>query len=528
MGKCTRRRVRGGTLVLKKTDASLRQRVQELGGGKVGVVPVDVSKERICAMVADFYGNVLTAPEVFPITTAGLDLLERRITEAQAKHGLKLMVVGLEQTGRLHEPVRRVLARRWELKLVHPLVTSHLRQGINRNIKTDGADVDALLRAVTGCYGSPCRPLPVAYEHWRALHRVRQQLVDERARRKDQMHERLQAAMPGLSKQFDSVWISPLAAALLCDFDSPAALLHAGESGLRQRLRERGVRCTPTRAEQLVAWAADAVPPGAAATTEMAILRADLEHLSFLGRRLEHVEREMLAFLVQSPFVLLLSIPGISHVLASGLGAEAGPMEFYPTARNLTGRAGLYPRRYQSDQTDLQGTGMACGQPFLRHVLMNSGRCLILPGGAFFAWGESRRALGWKQKEIVAAMANRFCRVVHAMLLTGQTFHHPEAKPGVSVLGKLLNVAADLGIDAPQATAMARQATAKIPACALPVEISDLTSGAWKDDNRPREHGASPCTTRQIARETVPALLKWLTHQENHHDVTPAADFRSP
>lgn len=528
MGKCKRRNGRGGTLVLKKGDADLCRRIRELGGDKIGVVPVDVSKERICAMVKDFYGNVLREPEVFPVTAAGLGQLECRITDAQREHNLKLMLVGLEQTGRLHEPVRRVLAKRWELKLIHPLVTNHLRQGINRNIKTEGTDVDALFRAVVGSYGSPCRTLPVEYERWRVLHRAREELVDERSRLKDRMHERLHAIMPGISTRFDSIWTSPLAAALLREFSSPGALLDSGEIALRHRLRKQGAFCTSTRAEQLLAWAADALPPSAAADTEMAVLREDLDHLSFLGRRIERLERDMLGYLVQSPFVLLLSIPGISHILASGLGAEAGPMESYLTARNLTGRAGLYARRYQSDQVDRDGSSMARGEPFLRHVLMSAGHCLVLRGGAFFAWGTARRTLGWEEKEVVAAMANRFCRIAHAMVLAGQPFHHPDARPGVSVLGKLLNVAADLGIAAATVVELAQQAAHRLPPPSLSVEIGNLTDGAWKKDNRPREHGASPCTTRQISTEAVPLLLNWLTQRKNQHDVIDQPDLRSP
>jgi len=389
-------------------------------------------------------------------------------------------------------------------------------------------DVDALSRAVISCYGSADRPLPVAYERWRVLHRAREQLVDDRAALKIRMHERIHAVLPGFAAQFDSLWTSPAALALLGQFEGPEAMRQFSEAGLRRWLHDHGAACTRSRAERLVAWAADAVPPAATATTEAAVLRADLEHLALLGRQIERYEHEALELLVQSPYVLLLSAPGISHVLGGGLGAEAGPMSNYPTGRSLSGRAGLYPRRYQSDETDVQGCAMASGEPFLRDVLMKSGRCLIMRGGAFFAWGDSRRAAQRCEKQIVAAMANRFCRIAHAMVLAGQTFCHPNAKPAVSVLGKLLNVAADLGIGAEAVTALALQAAARIPPSSRPTEIDSLQTGAWKQDNRPREYGASPCTTRQITQTTVPALLDWLHRAESNHDIASNAAFGSP
>ena len=527
MSKSTRGNGRGGTLVLKRGGDSLRRKAQKLGGERIGVVAVDVAKERVSAMVTDFFGNVLVPPENFPVTAAGLALLEQRIVAAGREHALKHIVIGLEQTGRLHEPVRRVLQQRWEVTLIHPLVTHHLRQGISPSVKTDGIDMDALFRAVAGCYGSPVRTLPVACERWRAVHRVREQIVDERTALKLRMHERLHAVLPGFATQFENLWSSPTAMAILAGFDGPDGIRRLGEQGLKRWLRERGAVCTLAKAAALLAWAGNAVPPAAAATTEAAILQADLKHLAMLNQRIETYERQSLEFLVQTPFVLLLGVLGISNVLGSGLGAEAGPMSFYPTARNLSGRAGLYPRRYQSDQTDLQGP-MAQGEPFLRDVLLKIGRCLTWPRGAFSAWGESRRAAGLCEKQIAAAMANRFCGIAHAMLLRGQTFKHPAAREPVSILGKLLNVAADLGIDGVAATALAMEAATRIPLQSRPLEISELNSGAWKNASRPRELGASPGTTRQISQTTVPAILAWLQKAENNHDIAHTTDFRSP
>jgi hypothetical protein len=39
-------------------------------------------------------------------------------------------------------------------------------------------------------------------------------------------------------------------------------------------------------------------------------------------------------------------------VSAADLAAETGPIEHYAHARAITGRAGLFPSRYQSDQVD--------------------------------------------------------------------------------------------------------------------------------------------------------------------------------
>jgi transposase len=50
--------------------------------------------------------------------------------------------------------------------------------------------------------------------------------------------------------------------------------------------------------------------------------------------------------------VLLLSFPGINVVSAADFAGEMGPIEHYANAKAITGRAGLRPSRYPSDQVD--------------------------------------------------------------------------------------------------------------------------------------------------------------------------------
>ena len=65
--------------------------------------------------------------------------------------------------------------------------------------------------------------------------------------------------------------------------------------------------------------------------------------------------------LAQTPYVRLLAMPGINVVLAANFAAEMGPITQYANANAITGRSGLYPSRYQSDQTDRSG-------PLIRHA----------------------------------------------------------------------------------------------------------------------------------------------------------------
>ena len=50
-------------------------------------------------------------------------------------------------------------------------------------------------------------------------------------------------------------------------------------------------------------------------------------------RTINDIERDLAALLVQIPYVLLLSHPGVNVVSAAGLAAEMGPVEHYPHAK---------------------------------------------------------------------------------------------------------------------------------------------------------------------------------------------------
>ena len=64
------------------------------------------------------------------------------------------------------------------------------------------------------------------------------------------------------------------------------------------------------------------------------------------------LERDIAAHLVRTPYILLLSFPGINIVSAADYAGEVGPITEYARPRCITGRAGLRPCRYQSDQVD--------------------------------------------------------------------------------------------------------------------------------------------------------------------------------
>ena len=85
-------------------------------------------------------------------------------------------------------------------------------------------------------------------------------------------------------------------------------------------------------------------------------IEASLRLIDELDREISDCERELRRLGAEHRYVpLLLTVPGISWVLAYTIAAELGDINRFPTPRKLAGYTGLCPRVYQSGERDLRG-----------------------------------------------------------------------------------------------------------------------------------------------------------------------------
>jgi transposase len=85
------------------------------------------------------------------------------------------------------------------------------------------------------------------------------------------------------------------------------------------------------------------------------------------------VERELRRLGADHRYVpLLLTVPGISWVLAYSIAAELGDITRFPTPRKLAGYSGLCPRVFQSSERDPRGPLAKQGPRYLRWALVGA------------------------------------------------------------------------------------------------------------------------------------------------------------
>jgi len=433
---------RRGTVCSQKIDTSIQERVRRVGPDKFGILAVDSSKKRFEVLLTDFYGHVLMKQRTIPNTRSGMNYISMLLKEQQKSHALKEIVVGIERTGRYHRPIRRCLKRHAEVVMIHPFTTKQLRQPVFPGNKTDGTDLLAISRAVMIGYGRVETPLPKRWLQWRLIHRAREDMVRKATTFRVQIQEGLEALMPGYAALFSDLWRAPAALSLVKQYPTAAALLAAGEAEILAHLRADHVLARRDTVRRVLAWAADAASPDPAVAVRHRILRQQCDLLRSLEAVIAAYECDLADYLADTPFVLLLSLPGINVISAAGYGAELGPISHYLNPKKITGRAGLYPSRYQSDEVD-RADGPLVGRrnARLRDALMEIAHNLIRCNPYFNQWAETRRQAKRRPNQIHIAVAQRFARISFCMLAGRRIFEHPSVRGHDAILVKLTGFA---------------------------------------------------------------------------------------
>jgi transposase len=240
-----------------------------------------------------------------------------------------------------------------------------------------------------------------------------------------------------------------LSAAVSGLFDHEPALVIARRLGSAQEIRARGldglaalldtehVRYQRRSLEKVLAWAEQAHE----ASEYIAVHKRIFTHLdSERCTRLQAIrslERDLASLLVQTPYILLLSFPGINVVSAAEFAGEMGPIANSPNDNAITGRAGLYPSRYQSDRVDRTGPLVSRANRALRYVLLLIAENLLKCNNHFHGLGEAWQAAGVGWRARVVRASKRFCRIAYHMVAGRQVFSHPSCRQRHYIIEKL-------------------------------------------------------------------------------------------
>lgn len=424
---------------VQKPRGAFHPRVQQVGPEHFGIVSVDCAKARSKWMLCDFYGNILIGPTEVAHNRPALDAAIAQVRTARTTYQLHDLLVAIERTGRYHHVVRQAFAAAGlETRIVHPFATKQFRQPSDPGNKTDDTDLVAIHRAAVTGFALSEPTLEAPWSTLRLLIRHRRDLVHKTSTLCCQIHEHLEAALPGYTSCFQKFWESDVAWRLVRGYPSAEAMQAAGREGLTQSLHRDGVQFHRPTLDRVLAWAAQAAPPEVTSPCHRRIALDLDDDRRRKTLEIQAREREIAAHLVRTPYVLLLSFPGVHVVSAGDFAGEMGPMAHYASARAITGRAGLYPSRYQSDHVDrANGPLVRCANRRLRAVILGIADNLIRCNHHFNALATKWRAAGKDPRHTHVKIALRFCRIAYQLVAGRQVFRHPSIQQRSYILDKL-------------------------------------------------------------------------------------------
>jgi transposase len=395
-------------------------------------------------MMSDFYGKVLIEPNAVDHARGQLQLAIAWVCDMADKQDIQDLVVVIERTGNYHMAVKRAFDAatfrdaKFDTRILHPFATKQHRLPSDAGNKTDETDLAAMFRATVNGYGLVERLSDETHRQLQLLARHRRDLVEKRSAVMCQIREQLEATLPGYAAVFDKFWESNIAIALAQLLPSPARFAELRIEGLADLLRQNHIRFQQRSLRPLVAWANNAAPHDEQAAMRHRIFLDLEDDRSKKTVQIKAVEEELAQYLVQTPYVLLLSCPGINVVSAAELAGEMGPISNYARANQITGRAGLYHSRYQSDEVDKQGSLVRRGNRRLRFVLMMIADNLILCNTHFAGLARLWRTKGQDERQIRTKVACRAARIVFQLVAGRQVLRHPGIRERDYIMQKLV------------------------------------------------------------------------------------------
>ncbi len=144
-----------------------------------------------------------------------------------------------------------------------------------------------------------------------------------------------------------------------------------------------------------------------------------------LDRRIDQLERELKALGADHPYVpLLVTVPGISWVLAYTIAAEIGDITRFASPKKLCGYSGLCPRVYQSGDSDRRGPLTKNGPRYLRWALIVAATNASRHPLYHDRYQQTKRRLGKQRGAKVAQvqLARTLTEAIWQMLTRNQSF----------------------------------------------------------------------------------------------------------
>lgn len=234
----------GGVPIMKHTkNEILNQRIERIST-KHAVVGIDIAKDVHAAQMTDYRGRTLTARHFsFTNTLEGFQRFLSWVHQAQVKHQLTSLIVGLEPTGHYWFNLTNWLIEQGiEVVLVNPVTTHRNKENRdNTPSKSDPKDALTIADLVSRGYYTEYRPQAATFEQLKTVMSDREFWSKQSTNLGNRIVRWIDLYFPEFRQVFPD-WTIPRSLASLRAFPLPSDLVNLTVEEIIAKWYEQGMK----------------------------------------------------------------------------------------------------------------------------------------------------------------------------------------------------------------------------------------------------------------------------------------------
>lgn len=416
---------------------------------KTLIVGVDIAKEFHVARAQDIRGVEFGKSIKFNNSLPGYLEFESWIREIKLTENKEFVIVGMEPTGHYWLNIARYLKYKEEYTVVtvNPMHVKKIKElDDNNQTKTDKKDAKIIAQLVKDARYSTPNLLEGEYEELRNAKNLRQVVVKDLNRTKNQVHNWLDRYFPEYKEAYVG-WESKSFIKIIKKYIFPSEIQKVSPNEIYKMLppkMRRGVGLK--KIERLVTASKNSIGITEGLTfAEMEIKYLLEKHEGFI-QQIKEIDNHVTGLCSNlEETKKIVQIKGIGIVTASGIVAELGDIRKYKNAKQIIKMAGLSLIENSSGKMKGKTSISRRGRKDLRRILYQVILGMIRSNIAFkemYIYYTTRSKNQLTGKQAIIALCRKLLRIIHTIILKDIDYDEDKMMSAIQYPEEFLNTAA--------------------------------------------------------------------------------------
>lgn len=424
------------------------ERLNQLTDGTL-IIGIDIAKEFHVARAQDIRGIEFDKSIKFNNSFSGYLEFEGWIEEIKLSEKKDKVIIGMEPTGHYWLNIARYLNSKEEYNIVtvNPMHVKKIKElDDNNQTKTDKKDAKIIAQLVKDARYSTPNLLEGDYEELRNAKNLRQVVVKDLNRTKNQIHNWLDRYFPEYKEAYVN-WSSKSFIKIIKKYIFPSEIEKASPNEIYEMLppkMRRGVGLRKIERLVMASKNSIGIKEGLIfAETEINYL---LEKYESFIEKIEEIDNhvtKMCSNLDETKKIV--KIKGIGIVTASGIVAELGDIRKYKNSKQMIKMAGLSLIENSSGKMKGKTTISRRGRKDLRRILYQVILGMIRSNTAFkkmYLYYTTRSKNQLTGKQSIIALCRKLLRIIHTIILKDIDYDENKMMSEIRYPKEFLNSAA--------------------------------------------------------------------------------------